>query len=205
VEDRYGLTRSQTDDVIRTRRLELRAASKTVLDAMIAGDVPRLNDLLETDLASPFVPPPEIGDVLDYFRGEVRKHPAHATWLLRLVIRASDRAVVGSVGGSGPPGDDGIFLIGYSVYPEHEGHGYASEAAGGLIDWALRQRGVQRIRATIPPSNAASRRIAEKCGMVVTGTSIDDEAGDVLIYERASGPTPRSPGPPPGGSDPTPP
>ena len=73
--------------------------------------------------------------------------------------------------------------VGYAIYPEHEGHGYATEATSALVEWALAQPGVQRVVATIPPEHGASRRVAEKAGLVPVGSDHDAVAGEVLVYE----------------------
>lgn len=43
------------------------------------------------------------------------------------------------------------------------------EAVSALVDWALRQPGVVRIRAEAEEGNAASLRVLEKAGFAPTG------------------------------------
>jgi RimJ/RimL family protein N-acetyltransferase len=62
--------------------------------------------------------------------------------------------------------------------------GYGTEATGMLIDWAFEQPSVQAVRATIPPWNTPSIRVAEKLGMIVVGESEDAEAGKVIVYQK---------------------
>jgi RimJ/RimL family protein N-acetyltransferase len=54
--------------------------------------------------------------------------------------------------------------LGWGLAREHWGHGYATEAALALRDWALRERGLTRIISLIQPENARSVRVAEKLG-----------------------------------------
>jgi RimJ/RimL family protein N-acetyltransferase len=85
--------------------------------------------------------------------------------------------------------------VGYAVYPAFQGLGFATEAVRGLVLWALAQPGVARVRATIPPANAASRRVAERAGLRPVGTDHDEEAGEVLVWEiEAPAPVPDPPG-----------
>src|SRR5262245_52429206 len=53
-----------------------------------------------------------------------------------LVHRASG-SVVGRCSFKGPPDGDGVVEIAYGVNPEHEGKGYATEAAGALTSYAF--------------------------------------------------------------------
>ena len=74
--------------------------------------------------------------------------------------------------------------MGYSIYPAFQGQGLASEAAEALTVWALAQPGVRRVRATIPPDNLASQRVAAHAGLHRTGrTEIDEDVGLVEVWE----------------------
>ncbi len=54
--------------------------------------------------------------------------------------------------------------LGWTLAREHWGHGYATEAALAVRDWAYAERGVERIISLIAPDNARSIRVAEKLG-----------------------------------------
>ena len=55
--------------------------------------------------------------------------------------------------------------IGYRLARSSWGHGYATEAACAVRDFAFASLSIKRLIATIDPSNAASIRVAEKIGM----------------------------------------
>jgi RimJ/RimL family protein N-acetyltransferase len=74
----------------------------------------------------------------------------------------SDGLAVGGVGFKGAP-DGGVVEIGYGVAPSARGHGYATEAVGGLMKVAA-GLGVAIIRADTDPANVASRRTLERAG-----------------------------------------
>ena len=74
-------------------------------------------------------------------------------------------------------------ITGYSVYPALRRIGLATEGLQALLAWLFEQSGVDRVRATIPPDNAPSIRVAEKLGMQLVGKDEDPQAGEVLLYE----------------------
>lgn len=55
--------------------------------------------------------------------------------------------------------------IGYTLRSEFQGHGYASEGAGALVDHLLATTEVHRIEASLDPANVASMRVLEAIGM----------------------------------------
>jgi RimJ/RimL family protein N-acetyltransferase len=59
--------------------------------------------------------------------------------------------------------------IGYLLGREHWGHGYATEAATAVRDWALANLGLTRLIALIYPENAQSIAVARKLGMETDG------------------------------------
>jgi len=56
--------------------------------------------------------------------------------------------------------------LGYHLLPEHQGRGLATEAATACRDLAW-TRGVRRLIAIIAPGNVASRRLAERIGLIL--------------------------------------
>ena len=54
--------------------------------------------------------------------------------------------------------------LGWGLAREHCGHGYATEAARALRDWALGERGLNRLISLIQHENLRSVRVAEKLG-----------------------------------------
>ena len=55
--------------------------------------------------------------------------------------------------------------LGYRLARSAWGHGYATEAAGSVRDYAFTTLGMKRLIAMIDPSNTASIHVAEKIGM----------------------------------------
>jgi [ribosomal protein S5]-alanine N-acetyltransferase len=100
-----------------------------------------------------------------------------------LMHRAS-ASIIGKCGFKGPPDADGVVEIAYSVNPEHEGKGYATEAAGALVSYAFSHRQVRVVRAHTLPESNASTRVLMKCGFRRVGEVIDPEDGLVWRWER---------------------
>lgn len=100
------------------------------------------------------------------------------------VIDRSNGGAVGQCGFKGPPGTDGVVEIAYGVAPEHQGKGYATEAATALTDYAFSQREVRAVRAHTLPEINASTRVLTKCGFRRVGEVIDPEDGLVWRWEK---------------------
>lgn len=88
----------------------------------------------------------------------------------RVVSLASSDEPVGTVmlqpipaSGPEPLRPSGDTEIGWHFHPDHWGHGYASEAAGALLDAALIE--LPRVVAVTYPENTASQRVCERIGM----------------------------------------
>ena len=60
--------------------------------------------------------------------------------------------------------------LGYWLGADAWGKGFATEAAGALVDLGFRQLGLERIYAQVLEGNAASCRVLEKLGMTDEGT-----------------------------------
>ena len=135
-----------------TERLDLRPITAAIIEAFMAADANRLVVLTGATFPHPLRPPPLFADDLPAQLAYVQAVPA-AAWP-RLLVRRETAEAVG-VAGVAPPTTGGVVEVGYAIYPEHEGHGYATEATSALVEWALAQPGVQRVVATIPPEHGA--------------------------------------------------
>jgi RimJ/RimL family protein N-acetyltransferase len=62
--------------------------------------------------------------------------------------------------------------LGYWLAAPHWGQGYATEAARAVIDYAFGDLGHQGLQAGARVTNAASRRVLEKCGFQWTGVGL---------------------------------
>ena len=56
--------------------------------------------------------------------------------------------------------------LGWALIRAHWGHGYATEAAAAIRDWAYELRAVERLVSLISPGNIRSKRVAERLGAI---------------------------------------
>lgn len=106
------------------------------------------------------------------------------------VVHRESGAVVGSAGFKGPPGADGMVEIAYGVSPEHQGKGFATEAALALVAYAFSSGQVRTVRAHTLPQANASTRVLTKCGFRHVGEVTDPEDGLVWRWELVKEPEP---------------
>jgi RimJ/RimL family protein N-acetyltransferase len=86
------------------------------------------------------------------------------------------------------PSLEGTLEAGWSLLPHAHGKGYAVEAIRGMLGWAAVNRPQMAITCFIDPDNAASIRVAEKCGFVARiRTSYGDEP--VIIFDHRPDPS----------------
>src|SRR5713226_206665 len=63
------------------------------------------------------------------------------------IVHQGNDAIIGSCGFKGPPGADGTVEIAYGGGPDHQGKGYATEAAEALVSCAFSSGLVRIVRA----------------------------------------------------------
>lgn len=64
--------------------------------------------------------------------------------------------------------------LGYWIHPDHQGQGYATEAARLVVGHGFNELRLHRISATLVARNEPSKRVVEKLGFVHEGTKRDD-------------------------------
>jgi RimJ/RimL family protein N-acetyltransferase len=99
-------------------------------------------------------------------------------------VRRDDEVVVGQGGFKGPPTDEGVVEIAYGVSPDHQGKGYATEAAEALPAFAFQSAKVRVVCAHTLREAHASARVLTKCGFQYVGEVIDPEDGLVWRWEK---------------------
>lgn len=106
-------------------------------------------------------------------------------------VRRNDEVVVGQGGFKGPPTEEGVVEIAYGVSPDHQGKGYATEAAAALTAFAFQCSKVRVVRAHTLREANASARVLTKCGFQFVGEVIEPEDGLVWRWEKLNGPGPQ--------------
>jgi ribosomal-protein-alanine N-acetyltransferase len=168
--DRYTIARAawrarrkEPVVLLRTSRLDLRPVGRDDLDALHDvfgdGEVMRYVGVERRPLAR------------EQLRGSLDRVAVH--WRdhgfgpLAVVGRAGG-ALVGECGLQLLEGGPDVELT-YTLARTVWGHGYATEAAGAVLDWGFGDLGLRRIVAVTYPENVASQRVLEKLGMRRTG------------------------------------
>jgi RimJ/RimL family protein N-acetyltransferase len=105
-----------------------------------------------------------------------------------LLITGTDGEMAGEIEFFKPVHYWDAFELSYLLYDaQSAGRGYVTEAVQLLVDYLFGAKTPGRIQLVIVPENAASRRIAEKCGFVLEGTARGaffnhGRNNDVLLY-----------------------
>lgn len=98
-------------------------------------------------------------------------------WCQVAVERAGE--LVGDVAFCIDADDPARATVGYTLAPEHQGSGYATEAVAGLLGW-LAERGVTVVDADPLAENGPSRRVLERLGFAPV-EELDDGS---IRYQR---------------------
>jgi RimJ/RimL family protein N-acetyltransferase len=91
------------------------------------------------------------------------------------VIALADGTLIGACGLElrDGPGTAGLMPeLGYWLGVTYWGHGFATEAARALIDYAFEDLELDALQAGTRVTNPASRRVLEKCGFQWTGVGL---------------------------------
>ena len=62
--------------------------------------------------------------------------------------------------------------LGYRLFPQFQGQGYATEAAKAALDHCLTLVGLPRILGIVEAENAGSARVLVKLGMTLQGSTV---------------------------------
>lgn len=160
--------------MLTTPHLRLVPATATLVRADIE-DRAALADLLGARIPDGW-PPEMLADALPWFLGQLEASPDDNVWMLWYCVLTGEgeeaSVLVGSGGFLGPP-QEGAAEIGYSVLPQFQRRGYATEVAAALVGWALSQPGVERVIADVSPDNTPSVRLLRRLGFHEAGVAAE--------------------------------
>ena len=175
-----------TTEVVRTGRLTLRPYTEADVDVLHRAcqdpDVQRW-------IAS--IPVPYTVDDARRFALEVAPAARRAGTGMMVAVEVAGQLV----GSSGVDHLDGHPLgpeIGYWTAPWAQGHGYATEAAHALAEWAL-GLGAPRVHLVADVDNVASQAVAVRAGFVREGVlrrylvERDGSRRDAVVFSRLPG------------------
>jgi RimJ/RimL family protein N-acetyltransferase len=165
--------------VLRGERITLRPVRQTDLDALYAAHV-------DIENRGAFFPLGVLSEPA--FR---RQFDETGFWQKEegtLLIISPEDEMVGHVEFFKPVNYWDAFELSYQLYDDRfSGRGWVTEAVQLTVDYIFSAKKHNRIQLVIVPDNAASRRIAEKCGFQLEGTARGaffntGRSQDVLIY-----------------------
>lgn len=122
------------------------------------------------------------------FRKEFAEHGFWQKTEGTLLVVTTDGEVAGHVEFFRPVGYWDAFELGYQLHGDRfAGRGLVTEGVQLLTDYLFGAKKEHRLQLVIVPENAASRRVADKCGFVLEGTARgaffhDGRNQDVLLY-----------------------
>ncbi len=145
-------------------------------------------DLAAANLASPVPLTPVFVDAdwrrtWRYRAVQVVDDPSSAGWVTGAIWDTEAEVAVGRAGFHGPPDDEGMVEVGYSVDPACRRRGYGRAALAAMLERAAADPAVTVVRASVSPGNVASLGLIAQFGFVQVGDQWDDDDGLELVYE----------------------
>jgi [ribosomal protein S5]-alanine N-acetyltransferase len=171
---------------LRTSRLDLEPVSLSLVEAVILGRRDLAEKLVDAELPEAWPNRALVERAFCASLDAIRTEPARRLWGDRLMIRrdaSGKRRVVGSVVFHGLP-EDGVAEVAYGVEDGSQGQGFATEATGASVEWALSEPGIVAVQATTVPWHLASLRVISKLGMMAAGSRDHEVLGELLVFER---------------------
>lgn len=169
--------------MLRTARLELEACTVELARAEAAGPQ-ALAAMLDAALPSMWPPPLNDEQSQRWMCEQLERDPALVGWIAWyfLLPEAGGRRLIGNGGFKGAP-KDGMVEVGYSIAPEFQRQGYATEGTRALIEWAFSHPEVDRVAAGTLADSEASLGVMRKCGMKYVGRGAPEEGVETVHYE----------------------
>ena len=133
------------------------------------------------------LPPDQKVEMSSDWLAKVQASTTSDPWLHGFTVHLHDgNTPVGNAGFKAPPCSDGIVEIAYGVEPEHQGKGYATEAAQALVTFAFSHPEVRLVCAHTLPEENASTKVLAKCAFKKVGEVVDPEDGPVWRWEKSN-------------------
>ena len=171
--------------ILHTNHLELIAATSEHIKAEL--ESPEcLASLLNTQVEQGWPPGEYDRNAQEFFFDILcRNNTSAVGWYIWYAISKpihnKPSLLIGAGGYFGPPKEDGIVEIGFSIMTFHRNMGYATEIAEALVENAFNNKNVHKVIAHTTNNNTASCKVLEKSGFHYV--SEDYESG-IVLFER---------------------
>ena len=162
------------------REIRLVRLAPPVMQALLAGDLASASREAGATL-SPYLV--EEGWLWRIRLPQVEQDPGTLDWIARAAIDLASGVVVGHVGFHGPPDEQGMVEVAYSVDPALRRRGWGRELLRAALVWAETEPAVRTVRASVSPENVASLTLVRGFGFVQVGEQWDEEDGLELVFE----------------------
>jgi RimJ/RimL family protein N-acetyltransferase len=160
--------------------------SRTLLRAMRAEDWPAYCRLMTSGRARYMGGPFPLGVAWGMFCSDHAQWDFYGCGALMIEDRETGRCL-GQVGiNFGPAFPE--HELGWLLYPEAEGRGYAFEAARTLREWARHVRRLETLVSYVDPGNDRSRRLAERLGAARDEKAARQDPQDLVYRHFGKGP-----------------
>ena len=157
--------------------------SPAALSALVEGDLAAASAAAGIALSQYLVDENWLWEIrLEQIAGD----PESLDWIARAAVAEPEGVVIGHGGFHGPPDDEGIVEVAYSVDPAHRRQGYAKAMLRSLLARADADPRITAVRASIRPDNLGSRATIKGFGFRKIGEQWDPEDGLEDVYLRAS-------------------
>jgi [ribosomal protein S5]-alanine N-acetyltransferase len=176
--------------LLRTARLELAPLTLPIVLAVMRGERQTADALVGARMPERWPNRELVERAFSAPLEAIQADPDAWLWGDRVMITRDEDGlprVVGSVVFHGRPGPEGIAEVAYGVEQASQGLGFATEAVGACVEWALAQAQVSAVQAVTFGWHRASLRVIEKVGMRPVGTREHETMGELLVFERRRG------------------
>ncbi len=170
-----------SDSLIETLQLRLVALTDAALEKLLDGDAEGASLAQGIAFTDEFLGTVNASFLTTHLEG-LRRHPETPGWFVRAMVSASDDRLVGHCGFHGAPSDIGRAEVGYTVFGPYRRQGFAREAVGGLVTWAMSQ-GWPRVVATVASTNAPSLALVSALGFERVAVQTNGAGEEEYVFE----------------------
>lgn len=111
-------------------------------------------------------PPQSLEEVRSFLREASLRAPNEPdTWYQLAIVLAATGQLIGDVGIHFLGPDNEQAEIGYTLNPDYQSKGYATEAVRGVLRYLFQDLGKHRVTASVDPRNTKSTALLERIGM----------------------------------------
>ncbi|GAA3577573.1 GNAT family N-acetyltransferase [Kribbella ginsengisoli] len=167
-----------------TKQIRFVELSPTTMAALLADDLAAAGREAGVALTELFTND-ESKWLWNYRIAQLEDDPEAQRWIVRAAVSEPEGVVIGHGGYHGPPDENGMVEVGYTVDAAYRRQGYAKAILTALIERAVEEPGVKIVRASISPTNSASLATIAGFGFLEAGEQWDEEDGLELLFERA--------------------